>query len=163
MIRPKDPDLHFLKVKLVHPAAKLPIRMTKGSAGLDLYAVENIEVPPTTCNEDGHANVGRALIPIGIVLELPSGTVGRIASRSGLSVKSNIEVGAGWVDSDYRGEIKVELKNFSSKPFNVRVGDRVAQLVLLPTINIRIEAASSLKETERNSSGFGSTDSKDER
>lgn len=163
MIPPKDCAVQILKVDLIHPAARLPTRMTIGSAGLDLYAVENIEVPPTTCDANGHADVGRALIPIGIKLELPSGTVGRIASRSSLSVKSNLEVGAGWIDSDYRGELNVELKNLSSKPYRVRVGDRVAQLVILPTIDVKVEAVTSLKETERNSSGFGSTDFKHEK
>jgi len=163
MIPPNDDyTVQTLKVNLIHPAAKLPTRMTAGSAGFDLYAVEDIEVPPATCDAKGHVDVGRALISIGIKLELPSGTLGRIASRSGLSVKSNLEVGAGWIDSDYRGELHVELKNFSSKPFRVRVGDRVAQLVILPTVNIKAEAMLSLKETERNSSGFGSTDLKDE-
>ena len=163
MIPTKDCAVQILKVNLIHPAAKLPTRMTAGSAGLDLFAIENIEVPPTTYVTNGHADVGRALIPIGIKIELPSGTVGRIASRSGLSVKSNLEVGAGWIDSDYRGEINVELKNFSSKPYNVRVGDRVAQLVILPIVDIKVEAVVSLKETERNSSGFGSTNFKHEK
>lgn len=163
MIPPKHCAVQILKVNLIHPAAKLPTRMTVVSAGLDLYAVENIEVPPTACDANGHAAVGRALIPIGIKLELPSGTVGRIASRSGLSVKSNLEVGAGWIDSDYRGELNIELKNFSAKPYRVRVGDRVAQLVILPTVDIKVKAVAILKETERNSSGFGSTDSKHEK
>jgi dUTP pyrophosphatase len=152
-----------LRVKLVHPAAKLPTRMTRGSAGLDLYAVESVEIPPTRCDPSGRADVGRVLVPIGIKLELPPGTVGRIASRSGLSVNSNVEVGAGWVDNDYRGELKVELKNFSSKPYRVNPGDRIAQLVILPLVDVEVESAPSLKETGRNSSGFGATDSKHEK
>ena len=139
MIPHKDCGLQILKVELVYPAAKLPTRMTAGSVGFDLYAVENIEIPPATWDVDGRVDVGRALIPIGIKLELPSGAVGRIASRSGLSVQFNLEVGAGWVDSDYRGELNVELKNFSSKPYKVRIGDRVAQLVILPIVDIRLK------------------------
>ena len=162
MIPPKDYAVQTLKVSLIHPEAKLPTRMTEGSAGFDLYAVEDIEVPSAACDTKGHVDVGRALISIGIKLELPSGTVGRIASRSGLSVKANLEVGAGWIDSDYRGELNVELKNFSSKPYRVRVGDRVAQMVILPTVNIQAEAVLKLEETERDSAGFGSTDLKDE-
>lgn len=153
----------ILRVELVHPAAKLPTRITQGSAGLDLYAVESVEVPPTRCDPGGHADVGRALVPIGIKLELPPGTVGRIASRSGLSVDSNIEVGAGWVDSDYRGELKVELKNLSSKPYKVNPGDRIAQLVILPLVDIEVKSVLGLEETERDSSGFGSTNSKHEK
>ena len=148
-----------LRVKLVHPAAKLPTRMTDGSAGLDLYAVENIEVPPAFCNSSGRVDIGRALVNIGIIIEVPAGAVGRVASRSGLSVKSNIEVGAGWIDCDYRGELNVELKNFSSKSHKIKQGDRIAQLVILPIVNVEVKSAKSLKKTERNSSGFGSTDS----
>lgn len=148
----------ILKVKLVHPAAKLPARMTRGSAGLDLYAVESMEVPPACCDRDGYVDVGRALVPTGIILQLPPGTVGRVASRSGLSVNSNIEAGAGWIDSDYRGELKVELKNLSSKPYKINPGDRIAQLVILPLMDIGVVSALQLEETKRDSSGFGSTD-----
>lgn len=150
----------IMKVKLIHPAAKLPTRMTTGSAGLDLYAVESIEVPPTRCARDGCADVGRALIPTGIIIELPPGTVGRVGSRSGLSVKSNIETGAGWIDSDYRGELKVELKNLSSKPFQINTGDRIAQLVVLPVVDVEVESTLQLEETARDSGGFGSTDAR---
>ena len=147
-----------LRVKLIHPAAKIPVRMTRGSAGLDLFASENIDVPPTRCNSDGFANVGRALVPTGIILQLPPRTVGRIGSRSGLSVNSNIEAGAGWIDNDYRGELKVELKNFSSITFRVKPGDRIAQLVILPLEDVEVESVPQLDNTERGSSGFGSTD-----
>lgn len=147
-----------LKVKLIHPAAKIPARMTQGSAGLDIYASDNIEVPPTRCNSEGCADVGRALIPTGIVLQLPPGTVGRIGSRSGLSVNSNIEAGAGWIDNDYRGELKVELKNFSSKTYRVNPGDRIAQLVILPLEEVEVESVPQLEDTQRGSAGFGSTD-----
>jgi len=150
----------ILKVKLIHPAAKLPARMTQGSAGLDVYAVESMEIPPAHCDQNGYADIGRALVPTGIILQLPPGTVGRVASRSGLSVNSNIEAGAGWIDSDYRGELKVELKNLSSKPYKVNPGDRIAQLVILPLVDVEVESALQLEETERDSSGFGSTDAR---
>ncbi|MFC1926057.1 dUTP diphosphatase [Chloroflexota bacterium] len=150
-----------LGVKLVHPASKLPTRMTQGSAGLDLYAVESIEVPPARYNSDGYVDIGRALVPIGIILQLPPCTVGRIASRSGLSINFNIEVGAGWIDNDYRGELKVELKNLSSKPYKVDPGDRIAQLIILPLVNIEVKSVYSLDKSERDSSGFGSTNFKE--
>jgi len=153
----------IMKVKLIHPAAKLPARMTPGSAGLDLYAAESMELPPTRCDQNGCADIGRALVPTGIILQLPPGTVGRVASRSGLSVKSNIETGAGWIDSDYRGELKVELKNLSSKPYRVNEGDRIAQLVVLPVVDVEVESALQLEGTERNSSGFGSTDTRQDK
>jgi len=146
-----------LAVKLVHPAAKPPGKMTPGSAGLDLYAAESVEVPPTHCEPDGRAEVGRALVSTGIVIELPHGTVGRIASRSGLSVRANIEVGAGWIDSDYRGTVMVELKNFGSNPYRINQGDRVAQLMVLPVVDVEISVVTDIRETVRGSSGFGST------
>ena len=140
---------------MIHPAAKPPSRMTRGSAGFDLYAAESVEIPAAKCNADGYVEVGRGLVPTGIEVELPQGTVGRIASRSGLSVNSNIEVG--WIDSDYRGALMVELKNLGSKPYKVSQGDRIAQLVILPVVDIEIGVVSSLEETSRGSSGFGST------
>ena len=146
-----------LGVKLIHPAAEPPGKMTPGSAGLDLRAAEDVEVPPTRCHPDGRAEVGRALVPTGIVIELPQGTVGRVASRSGLSARSNIEVGAGWIDSDYRGELMVELKNLGPQPFKVSQGDRIAQLVILPVAEVEVSVQAQLEETGRGPSGFGST------
>ena len=144
-------------VKLVHPAAIPPRRMTAGSAGFDLYAVESVKIPPTRCEPDGRAEVGRNLVSTGIVVELPQGTVGRIASRSGLSVKANVEVGAGWIDSDFRGTLMVELKNFGSDPYQVRQGDRIAQLVILPVVDADTDVVADTDQTSRGGSGFGST------
>jgi len=144
-------------VKLVRPGARPPQKMTPGSAGFDLYAAEEVEIPPTRCDADGRAEVGRGTVPTGIVLQLPQGTVGRIASRSGLSVKSNIEVGAGWIDCDYRGEVMVELKNLGGAPYRVSRGDRIAQLMIIPVIEARVHVLEQLEETSRGPSGFGST------
>jgi len=142
---------------MVHPAAIPPRRMTAGSAGFDLYAAESASIPPTRCGPDGRAEVGRSLVSTGIVIQLPPGTVGRVASRSGLSVKANIEVGAGWIDSDYRGTLMIELKNLGPDPYQVRQGDRIAQLVILPVVDAEIEVVSHTGQTERGRSGFGST------
>lgn len=150
-------DMCEVGVKLAHPAARPPQRMTAGSAGFDLYAAESLTIPPTRCEPDGSAEVGRALVSTGLVLQLPPGTVGRIASRSGLSAKANLEVGAGWIDSDYRGTLMVEMKNFGSKPYRVREGDRIAQLVVLPVVNARISVVADTVDTARGGSGFGST------
>ena len=149
--------MYTLGVKLVEPGAKAPTRMTVGSAGFDLYSSESAEVPPTRCEPDGKAEVGRALVSTGLVIELPPGTVGRIASRSGLSVKANIETGAGWIDSDYRGTVKVELKNFSSKAYKVNQGDRIAQLVVLPVVDVEVKVVADVGGTSRGGGGFGST------
>lgn len=149
--------MQSLGVKLVEPGAQAPARMTAGSAGFDLHSAESVEVPPTRCLPDGRAEVGRALVSTGLVIELPPGTVGRVASRSGLSVKSNIETGAGWIDSDYRGIVRVELKNFSATPYRVNRGDRIAQLVVLPVVEVEVRVVADVQETGRGPGGFGST------
>ena len=151
--------MHSLGVKLVEPGAKAPTKMTVGSAGFDLYSAESVEVPPTHCEPDGRAEVGRALVSTGLVVELPAGTVGRVASRSGLSVKANLETGAGWIDGDYRGIVKVELKNFGSKPYQVIRGDRIAQLMVLPLVEVEVNVVDDVKGTSRGGGGFGSTGS----
>lgn len=74
-------------------------------------------------------------------------------------MKANIEAGAGWIDSDYRGIVKVELKNFSSKPYKVNQGDRIAQLVVLPLVEVELNVVADVRETSRGGGGFGSTGS----
>lgn len=113
-------------------------------------------IPASRAN-GGTVDIGRALIGTGIALSLPPGHVGRIGSRSGLSVTKNIEVGAGWIDSDYRGEIKVELKNFSSQEFVVEQGQRIAQLIILPIATPELEPVEDLPPSSRGADGFGST------
>ncbi len=146
-----------IKIKLLRPEARVPKRMSEGSGGYDLYASQNSVIPASSTSADGGVDVGRALIPLGIAIEIPIETIGRIASRSGLSVHSNLEVGAGWIDSDYRGEVMVELKNFSSSDFEIKQGDRIAQLILLPIITTQIIVNEDLDNTSRGTSGLGST------
>jgi len=146
-----------INVRLMCPEARLPERMSEGSGGYDVFASEDSVVPAAIVSANGRVDLGRALIPLGIAIELPIETVGRIASRSGLSVHSNVEVGAGWIDSDYRGEVMVELKNFSSVDFVIRQGDRIAQLILLPITLAVFQVDEGLSDTGRGQSGFGST------
>ncbi len=145
------------KIILLRPEAVPPSRMSEGSAGYDLYAAEDAVIPAASVSEDGRVDVGRSLVPVGFAIELPDGTVGRIGSRSGLSVRSNIEVGAGWVDSDYRGEVMVEMKNLSSIDYEVNKGDRIAQLIFLRVEQPEIIVTDSLESTARGASGIGST------
>lgn len=146
-----------LKIKRLKQAAQLPVRMTPGSAGLDLYAAEDVAIPASKVTKDGLVEIGRAVISTGLAMEIPLGMAGRIASRSGLSVKHNLEVGAGWVDSDYRGEVLVEMKNFSDRPFLVKTGDRVAQLVLLKLGEYLVTEIETINNSVRGVGGFGST------
>ena len=141
---------------LRHPA-HIPTRMSDGSAGYDLYAAVDAVVPAATISENGAVDIGRCLVPVGVAIQLPIGTVGRIAARSGLSVKFNVEVGAGWIDSDFRGEVMVELKNLSSADYKITVGDRIAQLIVLPTVQADLVVTDELENTSRGASGMGST------
>ena len=134
-----------VKITLLTDKARIPTKMTEGSAGYDLYAAADAVVPAATTSANGTTDIGRCLIPLGIALELPIGTVGRIAGRSGLSTNFNVEVGAGWIDSDFRGQVMVELKNLSSVDFKIMEGDRIAQLVLLTALNAEFVANDNLK------------------
>ncbi|HEY3197671.1 MAG TPA: dUTP diphosphatase [Nitrospirales bacterium] len=145
-----------MKICRLSSRAKFPQRATEGAAGYDLFAAERTVIPGARASE-GRVDIGRALVPTGLALSIPAGHVGRIGSRSGLSVKSNIETGAGWIDADYRGEVKVELKNFSGQDFIVEEGDRIAQLIILPIVTPDLEPIDRLPSTERGGGGFGST------
>lgn len=145
-----------MKVMLLSQDATVPARATAGAAGFDLCSAEDVVVPPVTVVGE-RARVGRTLVKTGIAVAIPDGFVGRVGSRSGLSVAHNIEVGAGWVDSDYRGEVCVELKNFGHSPFTIVRGARIAQLILLRIVVPEIEVVTVLPVTSRGSQGFGST------
>src|SRR6056300_1270811 len=136
-----------LRVKRFTPDALLPLRASGGSVGYDLYSNENVCVP-----------IGaRALVSTGIAIVLPSGTYGRISPRSGLAVKKGIQVGAGVIDPDYTGEIKVVLFNHGDKDFEVKKGDRIAQLILERCETPEVEEVGTVEDTERGAGGFGST------
>lgn len=123
-------------------------RANPSDAGLDLCSSEDHTIHPGQ----------RAAIPTGIAVEIPEGYYGRVAPRSGLAVKHGIDVLAGVVDSGYRGEIKVVLINTDSKnSFDVRRGDRIAQLIIERHYNFELEEVDSLSDSARGSSGFGSS------
>lgn len=137
-----------MNVTKIHPNAKTPERKTAGSAGYDLTTVEDVVLP-------AHQS---ALISTGVKIELPKQTYGQIAPRSGLSVKG-IDVGAGIIDEDYRGEIKVLLRNHSDNDIELPCESRIAQLLVLPVCypDLNIVDPEALEITERGAGGFGST------
>jgi dUTP pyrophosphatase len=103
---------------------------------------------------------GRALVPTGIAIALPSPAyVALVFARSGRAVRNGITLSnsVGVIDSDYRGEIKVGLVNLSAEPYTVSPGDRIAQLAVLPVVQAETVLVSELDETERGAGGFGST------
>jgi dUTP pyrophosphatase len=114
-----QPDPALLIQKL-SPTAQIPTRATPGSVGYDLHATQGITIPPGE----------RALVATGIAIKTPPGTYGHIAPRSSLAVKHSIDVAAGVVDPDYRGEVRVALVNQGQLPFTVKTGERIAQLLL---------------------------------
>ena len=108
-----------MKVKRTNVNARLPVRGTSGAAGYDLAAAEAAVVP-------AH---GKCLVKTGLAMALPTGCYGRIAPRSGLALKKFIDIGAGVINVNYRGEVGVILFNFSDQDFVVNMGDRIAQII----------------------------------
>ena len=142
-----------IRVRRLSHAAGLPLpeRASPGSAGLDLAAA--VDRPLTL------APGARSLVPTGFALELPPGWEGQVRPRSGLAVRHGVTClnSPGTIDSDYRGEVKVLLINHGEAPFEVRRGDRIAQLVVAPVSAADVVEAEALTETERGAGGFGST------
>lgn len=136
-----------LKVLRLNDDSILPSRGTKHSAGLDLFSPLSIDVSP----------MERVLIKLNISIELPDGTYGHILPRSGLALKNGIHIGAGVVDSDYRGNVGVLLFNLSNEVFHVNKGDRIAQMVIKRYESLDVEEIFSNTDTERGNGGFGST------
>ena len=139
-----------LKVKRLRPEAQLPRRATMGSTGFDLYA----------CIDDGGSiqlNPTPKLIGTGIAIEVPPGYDAQIRPRSGLSEKG-IGVTLGTVDSDYRGEVMVTMYMLTpGVSFEVKHGDRIAQLVMHKLPNVKVIESEELSTTKRGTGGHGST------
>ena len=138
-------------IKRLSKNIELPKYETNGSSGMDLSA--NIEKQIKI--EPGKTSI----IPTGISLSIPKNFEIQIRSRSGLAAKSQISVlnSPGTIDADYRGELKVILINLSNKIFVVEKGMRIAQMVLCPIVKAKFKEVDDLDNTDRNTSGFGST------
>jgi dUTP pyrophosphatase len=137
----------MLCVRLLSENATLPTRGSAMAAGADLHSAEMTVVPAR----------GMKIVKTDIAIICPEGTYGRVAPRSGLAAKHGIDVGAGVIDSDYRGNVGVILFNHSDNDFVINVGDRIAQLILEQIIIPTIVRCDSLSETARGTGGFGST------
>ena len=146
----QDDDSNTLKVQKIIPEAILPERKTEGAAGFDLvYPYHD------TLYIDTQTSL---VVPTGIKVKIPFDCYGRIAERSSLAVQCNIGVGGGVIDSDYRGEIKVILRNYSKEfRFKITKGDRIAQLVIERIKKPIVIEVKSLDTTKRGVNGFGST------
>src|SRR5210317_2356586 len=127
-----------LCVKRLVQDATIPTRGSSGAVGYDLYSVDEVVVSPSQ----------RALVGTGISIILPMNVYGRVAPRSGLAVKHGIQVGAGVIDPDYTGEVKVVLFNQGDKDFEIKKGDRIAQLVLERCETPAVREVQSIEETQ---------------
>ncbi len=141
-----------MQVKVINQSKHpLPAYQTELSAGLDLRA--NLETSVTL------APLERKLIGTGLFMELPAGFEAQIRPRSGMAYKHGLTVlnSPGTIDADYRGEIKVLLVNLSQESFEVKDGERIAQMVVAKHEQIQWEEAVDLSSTERGAGGYGST------
>ena len=141
----------LIKKVSTNPLFKLPKYESNGAAGMDLSADIDAEVELEPLE--------RFLFPTGIAISLPKDLEAQIRPRSGLAIKNGITLlnTPGTVDSDYRGEIKVILVNISNDKYTIKPGDRIAQMVLSQFVHGQFELVENLDETDRGSSGFGST------
>ena len=136
-----------INIKKLAPNAVLP-NWNNDSAGADLTSLETATI-----------NVGRRhLFKTGLSLAIPSGYYGRVAPRSGLALKKGIDVMAGVIDADYRGELGVILINLGEEPVQINAGDKIAQLIIETCHRCNFVEVADLNNTDRGSGGFGSTD-----
>ena len=130
-----------------------PRQQTAGAAGVDLLAAlpqdEVLSLAPGK----------RTLVPTGLAMAIPQGYEGQVRPRSGLAAKHGVTVlnTPGTIDADYRGELKVILINLGDVPFEIRRGERIAQLVVAPVSQVNFTLRETLDATERGAGGFGST------
>ncbi|ETW05114.1 hypothetical protein H310_04135 [Aphanomyces invadans] len=139
-------EVLFVKKLTAH--AIVPCRGSNFAAGFDLSSAYECVIP-------AH---GKGLVKTDIAIAIPPGTYARVAPRSGLSWKNHLDVGAGVIDEDYRGNVGVVMFNHANEDFHVKAGDRIAQLILERIVtHATVEEVEELSETERGEGGFGST------
>ena len=133
----------------IDSAAKLPEYAHLGDAGMDVFSVADILLPPG----------GRALVRTGLVMHLPPDAEAQVRPRSGLALKHGVTVlnAPGTIDAGYRGEVGVILINHGSEPFRVEKGMKIAQIVVAPVVRAEIAETAESDSTDRGSGGFGST------
>ena len=141
-------SLTVVEFKRFSQNAAIPRRATSGSGGLDLYAAENVVVPPFG---------GRSVVSTDIGIKLPSNTCGVIMSRSGLCINNFVTVFSGLIDSDYTGVIKLVVLNYGTQEFEVKRNMPLAQLVINKIISPALVEVEDLGQTERGDKGFGSS------
>ena len=143
-----------VRFKKILPGAKVPVYSSEFAAGADLCAC----VEESVTVKSGES----VMLPTGIAVELPAGTVGLVFARSGLASKRSLAPAnkVGVIDSDYRGEFFVPLHNQSGEPQTLEHGERIAQMILMPYLAAEFLETETLSDTARGTGGFGSTGTK---
>ncbi len=136
-----------IQIKKNHPDARIPQYTIDGDAGLELYSSENIVL----------SSDERKIVKTGISMKISVGYVGLIWDKSGIAVKGGIKTMGGVIDSNYRGDVGVILKNLSDEAYEIKKGDKIAQMLIQKIECPTIEEVDELDETERGEGGFGST------
>ena len=141
--------MYTLKIKKMNEDATIPNFAHKGDAGMDLYSIEEVIIPPTESR----------LIKTGVSIALPKNTEAQIRPRSGLALKYSVTVlnTPGTIDEGYRGEIGIILINHGKEEFIVTKNMKIAQMVVKPIYDINILEVNELNDTDRGEGGFGST------
>jgi dUTP pyrophosphatase len=138
----------MMKVKKLLNTASLPIKAHRGDLGYDLFAAEAVRIFPAETK----------IVTTGIAIQFPEGYGGIIKDRSSVATKKMLFTVAGVIDNGYIGELKVALHNSGYNLQDIAVGDKIAQLVLIPTVNFPVEEATEIDSSDgRNDRGFGST------
>lgn len=136
-----------LRFKQLDARAVLPVRGSALAAGLDVCCIEDVRIEAKQ----------RATARTGLAVAIPPGFYGRVAPRSGLAAKNGLDVLAGVIDSDYRGEIRCVLYNTGDEPINLAAGSKICQLIIEQIITPEAAWATDLDDTARGAGGFGST------
>lgn len=138
-----------LKFKKLNYEAVIPKKTRIGDAAFDISSIEDVVIKPNS----------KHLTKTGIAIEIEDGYCGLVLPRSGNAVNHGITIinTPGLIDSNYRGEIKVGLLNTSDKEFSVLKGDRIAQLLIVPVVDVEVDVVEALSESNRGSKGFGSS------
>lgn len=148
-VREREIDGTALRIKKLDPGITLPSYVHPGDAGLDISSAEDVTLEPGE----------RAMVGTGFAMALPEGYAAFVQPRSGLAARNGVSIvnTPGLIDCHYRGEVKVILVNLGSETFQVKRGDRIAQMVIQKVESVRVEACDELDETARGEGGFGST------
>ena len=133
---------------MLDPGALMPVRSYPDDAGLDLFSLEEKIIMP------GES----AVFDTGVHVELPRGTFGKLESKSGLHFRFDVVCLGGVVDASYRGSINVKLTNIGKRPYMVRKGQKIVQMIIQPYLAPEMELVDELSDSDRGSNGFGSTD-----